>query len=179
MVDLAHWTQRDMRDFIEAYAPMMRVFVSRWGVDADEVDDILQEGYLKLWTARTRVGEVENIRTYFMGILRNCLIDGWVSRRGVVPLTPEYFEIASNETFVSNIIAAESSRLILEAINALSPQARQVMLLTLEGKKMEEIAQLLNISLNSVKTVKYRAIERLSHILSREDFLLGLLLLLR
>ena len=41
---------------------------------------------------------------------------------------------------------------------------------------MPEIADALGVSLNTVRTVKYRALERLSTLLSREDFLLLLLL---
>lgn len=49
--------------------------------------------------------------------------------------------------------------------------------MSMEGKSIPEIAQELDLSINTVKTVKYRALKRLSSLLSKEDFLLLLLLL--
>lgn len=166
------WTKREMTAFITQYAPMMHIFVARWGVPEEEVEDILQEGYLRLWTHRDTLGTVRDIRLYFMAILRNCITDRWQAHSRDLPLDDAYLEISSNETFLNNIVAAESARIIAAALDTLSPQTRRIIDMSLQGKKMQEIADTLGISLNTVKTLKYRAIERLSHILRREDFLL-------
>lgn len=71
----------------------------------------------------------------------------------------------------------ESAQLITEALKKLSKQSNQVLLMSMEGKSIPEIAQELDLSINTVKTVKYRALKRLSSLLSKEDFLLLLLLL--
>ena len=44
--------------------------------------------------------------------------------------------------------------------------------MSLDGESMKDIACELDVTVNTVKTVKYRAIERLSELLSKEDFLL-------
>ena len=75
------------------------------------------------------------------------------------------------------MIEAESSCLIAEAIQKLTPQSRKVILMTLQENNMNEIADALNISINTVKTIKYRALKQLSEYLSKEDFLLLLLFL--
>lgn len=49
--------------------------------------------------------------------------------------------------------------------------------MSMEGKSIPEIAQELDLSINTAKTVKCRALKRLSSLLSKEDFLLLLLLL--
>lgn len=86
----------------------------------------------------------------------------------------EYLNISSNETFIENIIEAESSLLIAKAIEKLSPQSQQVILMTMKGNNMNEIAETLHVTINTVKTVKYRALKQLSELLSKEDFLLFL-----
>ena len=78
--------------------------------------------------------------------------------------------------FLLNILEAESSALIARAVMQLSPQSRKVILMTLEERQMQEIAETLGITVNTVKTIKYRALKRLSELLSREDFFILLLL---
>lgn len=175
---MAPWKEKDMTAFIARQAPVMHIFVARWGVPEDEVEDILQEGYMRLWARRGTLGEVRDVRLYFMAILRNCITDRWQARSREVGLDDQYLEISSNETFLNNIVAAESARLIAAALDTLSPQTRRVIDLGLQGKKMQEIADTLGISLNTVKTLKYRAVERLSHLLKRDDFVLAALILL-
>lgn len=62
--------------------------------------------------------------------------------------------------------------MIARAIMKLSPQSQRVILMGLDGESMKDIAKELNVTLNTVKTIKYRALERLSEWLSRDDFLL-------
>lgn len=167
-----------METFIKENAAMFHVFASRYVDDADSIDDFLQEAYIKLWTHRKQIGRVASLNNYFFTLLRNVILDKWslMPRRGESIDEEEYLNISSNETFVQHIIESESSRLIAEAIGRLSPQSREVIWKTLDGKSIPEIAQEMNLSVNTVKTVKYRAIERLSTLLSREDFLPLLLL---
>ena len=65
--------------------------------------------------------------------------------------------------------------MIGEAIMQLSPQSRQVMQMTLDEMSLADIAAALDVSVNTVKTIKYRALKRLATMLLREDFLLLLL----
>lgn len=81
-----------------------------------------------------------------------------------------YMNISDENTFLQNIIEVEASNMIAQAIMKLSPQSQQVILMSIEGKSMKEIAEDLDITVNTVKTVKYRAIERLAGLLSKEDF---------
>lgn len=79
------------------------------------------------------------------------------------------------EDFYDHVMDAEMCRLLNEAIAKLPSQSRQVILLLLEGKSMEEIAKLLSISVNSVRTYKFRAINSLRESLRNYPFLLAFL----
>ncbi len=175
-IDISTWDEQCMRRFIQQNAPLFHVFARRYVDDAQTIDDFLQEAYIKLWTNRKRIGKVSSVNNYFYTILRNVILDNWsyISHSGGLD-DEAYLDISSNETFIRHIIEAESSRLIAEAIGKLSPQSRKVIGLTLEGKTMPEIAEALQLSVNTVKTVKYRAVERLSELLSKEDFFTFLL----
>lgn len=168
-----------MKRFIRDNSALFYAFASRYVNNPDLVDDFLQEAYVKLWTHRKTIGKVNSVQNYFYSILRNTIIDKWTyftageNERSL----DDYMEVSSNESFVQHIIEAESSHLIAAAIHKLSPQSRRIILMSMDGKTMPEIADALHISINTVKTLKYRAIKQLASSLSKEDFLPLLLLL--
>lgn len=101
----------------------------------------------------------------------------YLSRKDIPIDEKEVQELPSDTSLFGNIIEAESSCLIAEALKKLSSQSRQVILLSLEGQSIAQIADELHVTVNTVKTVKYRALKRLSELLSKEDFLLLFFLL--
>ena len=64
----------------------------------------------------------------------------------------------------------EASELITKAVMQLAPRGRQVILMELDGKSLDEIAKALELSVNTVKTVRYRMLKRLAELLSPDDF---------
>lgn len=58
--DLSIWDERCMKIFIETNSALFRVFASRYVKDIDIIDDFLQEAYIKLWTHRKSIGEVNH-----------------------------------------------------------------------------------------------------------------------
>lgn len=178
-LNLADWDEHCMRDFIEQNSSSFYVFASRYVDDKETINDFLQEAYIKLWTHRKTIGTVKSPRNYFFTIIRNVILDNWTyfQQSNQEKDTQEYLNVASNETFIDHIIEAESSYFIAQAIQKLSPQSQQVILMTMQGNSMNEIAEALHITVNTVKTVKYRALKLLSERLTKEDFLSLLFLL--
>lgn len=179
-LDISTWDETSMQCFIKAYSARFHVFASRYVNDPELIDDFLQEAYIKLWSHRKKIGKVTSIQNYFLTILRNTILDKWTyfSQSEKDKRNPEHLDISSDETFMQHLIEAESADLIAQAIRKLSPQSQQVIRMTIDGNSMQEIADTLQLTVNSVKTVKYRAIKRLSELLSKEDFLLVLFLIL-
>ncbi|HJD11377.1 MAG TPA: sigma-70 family RNA polymerase sigma factor [Candidatus Phocaeicola caecigallinarum] len=177
-LDISMWDESCMKCFIQDNSALFYAFASRYVDNPELIDDFLQEAYVKLWTHRKTIGKVQSVQKYFFTILRNTIIDKWAyfasgeKERSL----DDYMEVSSNESFIEHIIEAESSHLIAVAIRRLSPQNRRIILLSMDGKTMPEIAEQLHISVNTVKTLKYRALKQLSSYLSKDDFLLFLLL---
>ncbi len=169
--DISTWDDKCMQAFIEENAAVFRTFALRYMDDADAVDDVLQEAYMRFWLRRAQIGEVASPRNYFFSVLKNIIADkrDYFSRSDAERVGEQGVDASDEGAFVSNMLEAETSRLIAHAIEQLSPQSRQVILMTLEEERMQDIADALGITVNTVKTVKYRALKRLSQLLSRED----------
>lgn len=176
--DISKWDEKCMQAFIKDNAAVFRVFALRYITDTDAVDDLLQEAYLRFWTRRDKIGIVQSPRNYFFSVIKNIIIDkrDYFSRKPAEQVGENGMDISDEGAFLLNMLEAESSGLIAEAIMQLSAQSRRVILMTLEEQRLQDIAETLGVTINTVKTIKYRALKRLSEILSREDFFLLLAL---
>ena len=166
-MDISTWDDKCMQAFIRENASMFRVFAFRYLQDEEAVDDVLQESYMKLWINRSKIGSVKSIIKNTIADKRDYFPKG---RKALVPA-----DVSDDGLLLRNIIEAQSIRMIGEAIMQLSPQSRQVMQMTLDEMSLADIAAALDVSVNTVKTIKYRALKRLATMLLREDFLLLLL----
>ena len=177
--DISKWDEHDLQAFIKGNAAAFRLFASRYIKDPDVIDDMLQEAYLKLWSHRHRIGQVQSPRNYFYSILKNTIIDhrDYFPRSNLRQPQEDYTQLPDDSTFLQDLIEIESSNIIAQSILQLSPQSQNVVLMTLEGKSLKEIAASLQITINTVKTIKYRALKRLSEILSKEDFMVLLVVI--
>ena len=67
------------------------------------------------------------------------------------------------------IVESEANQLLLEAIKSLPPQSRRIMELAYDGKSLKETAELLEISINTVKAIKSKALQKLRDFFSQEN----------
>ncbi|WP_338876030.1 RNA polymerase sigma-70 factor [Spirosoma sp. SC4-14] len=147
--------------------------------DQAQAQDIVQDAFIKYWQERDSV--VPNkvaIKNYLYSSVRNAslnsirhnrVVDDYIQQQGQTE--PE--ELPVIESIISSEVIAE----IHSAIEALPEHYRIISEMSyLEGKKNQEIADELGMSVNTVKKQKYRALELLRLRLTPE--LLGILILL-
>ena len=79
-------------------------------------------------------------------------------------------------SWLDEVTAIETIRLLYAAIDKLAPQTRKIILLNLQGKNNNEVAEILGISVNTVKSMKKSAYNVLRKYLDRDGLLLLCLL---
>ena len=87
------------------------------------------------------------------------------------------FQLSSRYHFKNRLIEEETYRIVSHAIDSLPPQSSKIIKMCLEGKQNKEIAEILGISVNSVKTLKYNALSTLKEVLKDHFYILIILLL--
>lgn len=143
--------------------------------DQDQAQDIVQDAFIKYWQEREFVlSDQIAIKNYLYSTVRNAslnairhskVVDAYVRQQG----TDEPEELSVMDAIISSEVIAE----IHIAIAALPESYRQISVMSyLEGKKNQEIADELGLSINTVKKQKYRALELLRLRLSPELFTL-------
>jgi RNA polymerase sigma-70 factor (ECF subfamily) len=140
-------------------------------------EDLVQDTYARALAAESSFVPDTNLRAWLFRILRNLFIDG-VRRSGSSPLVDESAEEKAAEfaayaqeplrgdaemEALRGVVAVDIER----ALASLSPDARAVILLDLEGCTETEVAEILGCALGTVKSRLGRAREALRHRLER------------
>lgn len=119
-------------------------------------EDTVQEVFLKIWTNKAKLPQIQNFTAYLTTITRNHIIS-------------QFRKMASEESFIRALIRqgelqiakphseamlySELKMVLAQAVNRLSPRQKQIYELSrLEGYSYEEIAGMLNLSPQTVKT---------------------------
>ncbi len=161
--------------FQELY-PSMCAVAMRFITDRDAAEDIAQEAFIKLWEKRATYKEIPCLKTFLYVSVKNLCFNYIRDKKVTIDYTsPE----AQNQEaiFKDYLIEEEAYRIIDNAVNALPPQSARIVKMCLEGKQNKEIAEILDISVNSVKTLKYNALNVLRSSLKDYFYLLMLFLL--
>jgi len=136
--------------YVPKVEPVIRKMVQSDAVAKDLVQDI----FLLLWLGRTKLAEVETPANWIFRIVYNRTYS-WLERESVqhknldqTSIHQQPYSLQTEEHVLFN----ETSRLVKEAILLLPPQTQKIYRMSREeGLKNAEIAESLQISVNTVK----------------------------
>lgn len=141
----------------QEYFVALKYFACRYVKDVEVVCDLLQNLFVKLWEQGESFENEVAFKTYLYHAVRNaCLTHIRDVQRKEAQLSeyvPEYCE----EAIINQIIESEVYALVNEVFEELSPASREVYMKSLEGKSHKEIAEELNIAVNTIKKHKNNA----------------------
>ncbi len=142
----------------DRYFDALYLFGHKYISSQDIVEDIIQETFVKIWEKRSSFYHEAALKAFLYKTVRNsCLnqIDHQKVRISYENQSAK--DIYDDDYFLNNVIDEEVSNTIAEAVQKLPESARLIYLLSLKGLKNSEVAEDLDISINTVKTQKQRA----------------------
>ncbi|OXA75147.1 RNA polymerase sigma-70 factor, ECF subfamily [Flavobacterium aquidurense] len=140
-------------------------------------EEVVENVMLQLWENRLKFEKIIDVKSYLYTMTRNGSLLIIKKEKKVVELNDEL----AHETldFDFNIVKEELYATLIDALNSLPEKCKEVFELScIEGLKYRDIAEQLNISINTVKSQRARAIELLKVKLKNHSELLFLLLFL-
>ena len=150
-------------------------FAATFVVHFDVAEDIVQEIFEKIWQKSARIVEGESIDSYLFVAVRNACFTYLKNKRERVDLEALKQELEAPEEIIE-FESAELNHLWAE-IEKLPLQCKTVFkLVVLEDMKYKEVAEALDISMNTVKTQVKIAYKTLRESLQKGQFSLILLL---
>lgn len=125
--------------------------------DEDVAKDLVQEIFIHLWEKRDTYDFRETADIFLYVSVKNKCFDYLKSRKNL-PVQDDLIAADKEYSFRDILIEEETYRIVMEAIDALPTQSGRIIKLSLEGKQNKEISEELGISVNTVKTLKYKAL---------------------
>ena len=160
------------RQIFEEYYASLILFGNRFLKDAERSEDVVQESFLDLWDRRANFHSANGLKSYLYTAVKNKSIN--LIRRDNLKenhIVEEQRREKKYE-FESFFIEEESLRLFYSIIDELSEIQRKVIMKTLDGHCREEIAEMMNVSVDTIKYHKAKAYTYIRERLGDNYFLL-------
>ncbi len=121
-------------------------------------EEIVEDCMIHIWEHRQDMEHVHNFKSYLYTMVKNRAYSYLRKNKKEIPLhTISHDSIAAE---VQYVIEEESHAIIIQALEALPPKCKKVFKLScLDGVKYKDIAEEMNISVNTVKSQRTRAVE--------------------
>jgi len=159
----------DFRSIFDRYFPSLCVFANKFVNDEDLSKDMVQEVFLKVWNSATEFESDKSLKVYLYLATKNTCFDYLKKERRKNQTTDFdgdlYFD---DDLVILDIIREETYRQLEEAIDHLPGKAKEVVRLNLKSLSNLEIAEELNVSINTVKTHKLSAFKKLREQLGKQ-----------
>jgi RNA polymerase sigma-70 factor, ECF subfamily len=140
-----------------------------------DAEDLTQETFVKLYKNIRNIDTEKSFKSWLYKIATNTVYD-WLRRKKITPvmleLNEEIAELEEAETMDDNspYDNEEKKRLVDDALNVVKPAHKKILhLFYREDLGYKEIAEVLNIPLNTVKTNLRRAKAALKEILEKHE----------
>ena len=164
----------DFKKLFDSYFPSLCVFANRFVNDEDLSKDMVQEVFLKVWNSATEFESEKSLKVYLYLATKNTCFDYLKKekrKKQTGDLNADQLHDDSylnDDDVVLDIIREETYRQLEDAIGLLPPKGREVVLLNLKSFSNQEIADELDISINTVKTHKLSAFKKLRELLGNQ-----------
>ena len=140
------------RNLFIDYYPSLISFALYYVGDKTIAEDLVQEVFVKLWETRERWSAVDDFSAYVYQMVRfKCF--NYLRAEKIRNEATRSFTEEIDITEINNYIAEETFRLVMNSMEDL-PACRTVFSLTLEGYSAKEIAEKLDIAVETVKKQK-------------------------
>jgi len=149
--------------FREYYKSLCQ-FVYRYVKDTQAAESIVQDVFYKLWLNKEKYNISISIKSYLYKFAKNQALNHLRTEKGkqLNIYTPNVEQIALSETPDKLIDQKEAASAINAAVEKLPEKCRQIFIMNRhDGLRYKEIAEILDISVNTVETQMSRAYKSL------------------
>lgn len=153
--------EQGFHDIFNKYYVTLCLFANQYIESQDVAADIVQDSFAKLWQIREDFFYLHQVKAFLYTAVRNKALNELEHSKVAYEYAQKIIEKKKDAFFHDAIIEEETYRIVTEAIDRLPSQMKSIMRLALEGKKNADIAESLNISTETVHTLKKIAYKKL------------------
>jgi len=154
--------ERSAAELVRRHAGAVARFLSGAGADPGDVEDLVQETFIKGFRAVGRWRGEASFRTWLLTIATNLLRDTHRRRKGREVLSLEDRDVAASDDPAATLDAHETERRLAEGLTRLPRMQREVFLLRAQqGLEYGEIATALGTTPGAARVHYHHAVKRL------------------
>jgi RNA polymerase sigma-70 factor (family 1) len=152
----------------DTYYSALCLFSNKYLNDLELSKDVVQEVFLKVWQKQIVFENETAIKSYLYTSVKNKCLDFFKSKeyKSKRKLSEEDVHIFESQSyFEKELLLEEVTRMVDVAVNTLPFKCKEIISLSLKGLKNNQISEELSVSINTVKTQKRIAYQKLRPIL--------------
>ena len=135
-------------------------------------EEIVEDVFIKLWKSREKLVHIQNINVYLYSAIKNTSLN-YISKKAKANLTEPFdymdIELSENGDPEKIMISSEMFSRLQKAVEALPPRCKIIFKLVREdGLRYKEVAEILNISVNTIDAQMAIAMKKIASALKNE-----------
>ncbi|MFC2133187.1 RNA polymerase sigma factor [Bacteroidota bacterium] len=147
--------------FRKYYEPLYN-FAGRYVRDSQIAENAVQDVFVKIWIQKEKLTIKTNVKAYLFTAVKNHLLNQIKQEKRLSSIEDYSLDLGDDETPESDHLKNETYAAVHKAINELPEQCRKIFKMhRYDNLKYHEIADILGISINTVKTQIKRALKAL------------------
>ena len=153
--------ERGLAWLFELYYPSLVSFAQGYVKQLPVAEDIAGEAFVKLWQRRAGFDTSYAIRAFLYVVVRNASLSHIRQHKKVIEYHKElsYTTPAEEGNVLQRLLQTEKLNEVYTALSTLQPGCGEVVrMMYIEGKNYKEIAAELNLSINTIRNHRSRAI---------------------
>jgi len=133
----------------------------------ETAEEIVEDVFVRIWQKRQDISSIRNLRVYLYTATKNASLN-YLSRKARASVTEpfDHIHVELSETALTPeqiLITTEIYQKILRTVEALPPRCKMIFKLVREdGLQYKEIAEILNISVNTIDAQMAIAVKRIT-----------------
>ncbi|MCY1636152.1 RNA polymerase sigma-70 factor [Marinifilum sp. D737] len=170
-------TRDNFRKIFDQYFASLVGFANTFVSDIELSEDLVQEVFVSLWEKQDEYQNEVSLKVYLYRAVRNKCLNNikheQVKNKYIAESIPK---LETEEFFLDQVLSEEVSRLLYRFIGELPKQRQQIIRYSLLGLKNPEIADIMGLTVNTVKSHKMHAYKELREKLGKHAYLVAILL---
>lgn len=155
-----------MGDLYDIYVDELFAYGMQFSKDKNHVMDAIHDLFLNLYKYRKTLAVTDNVTFYLFRSLKNTILKVENKNRVFVPFLYDHDEKSGDSSIEDRICAEEFQNereyKLAKAITKLSKKQRKALFLRYtEERSYEDIATIMNVSVQTSRTIIYRAVKTL------------------
>lgn len=162
---IASGNEQAFRQLFDYYSRKLIQFAFSFVKSKDAALEIVDQVFIRLWKQKENITEINNVKAYLYTAVKNTSLN-YLSKKAneqiFQPFDQIYIQLYEEQNPEQQMITSEVYNNILAAVNKLPPRCRMIFKLVREdGLKYKEVAEILNISVNTVDAQMVIAVKRI------------------